>query len=72
VPDLAGKLLCWLGKGTKLGDNGSGSLSANHERHATKQDREVVWWKNGLGNWESSPLLSRTLLSYFRESRRSI
>jgi hypothetical protein len=26
----------------------------------------VVWWKTGLGNWESSPLLSRTLLAYFR------
>jgi hypothetical protein len=26
----------------------------------------VVWWKTGLGNRESSPLLSRTLLSYFR------
>lgn len=38
------------------------------KRHATKDERNVVWWKTGLGNWESSPLLSN-IVELFPGSR---
>jgi hypothetical protein len=51
-------LFAW--KGPKLGDDDSGGVFANHETHARKHERKVVWRGLDLENREPSPLLSRT------------